>query len=139
MPRLLRKRWSVVGGAFLSAVLVFLGVHTAITSGGGNGLDQGHWVLVSAVPTSSRVEILAVEGGCHRFDHLNVHYGQHTIVITTWDKVSQGACPADLSLEQHTVSLPGVIGSRQIVGQCLATDDALCAEAQQVAAPSSSS
>jgi hypothetical protein len=103
MPRL-RKRWSVLAGAFLSAALVFLGVHTAITSGGGNGLDQGHWVLVAAVPTSSRVEILTVEGGCHRFDHVDVHYGQQTIAVTTRDKVLQGACAADLSFEPHTIS-----------------------------------
>jgi hypothetical protein len=93
--------------------------------------------LVSDVPTSSRVEILAVEGGCHRFGRLDVHYGRQTIAITTWDEVSQGVCPADVSFEPHTVSLPGLIGNRQIVGACLAIDDALCAEAQQVAGSSS--
>jgi hypothetical protein len=83
----------VVAGALFSSALVVLGVHTAVTSGGGNGLFQGHRALASAVPTSPRVEILAVEGGRHRFDHLDVHYGRQTIAITTRDKVSQ---------EEHT-------------------------------------
>lgn len=90
MSRFSRKRWLVVAGVLLSSALVVLGVHTAVTAGGGNGPTQGHWALVSAVPTSSRVEILAVEGGCHRFDHLNVSYGSQTIAITTWDHVAQG-------------------------------------------------
>ncbi len=139
MSRFSRKRLLVVaGGALLTSALVVLGVHTAVTSGGGNGLVQGRWALVSAVPTSSRVEILAVEGGCHRFDHLDVSYRHQTIAITTWDHAAQGACPANLSFEQHTVPLPGLIGARQIAGACLAIDDALCAEAQQFASRSSS-
>lgn len=138
MSRFSRKRLLMVAGALLSSALVVLGVHTAVTSGGGSGLVQGHWALVSAPATSSHVEILAVEGGCHRFDHLNVSYESKTIAITTWDHVAQGACPANLSFEQHTVLLPGLIGARQIAGACLATDDALCAEAQQVASPSTS-
>jgi hypothetical protein len=133
----LRKRWPIVAGAVLVAALTFLGVRTAVTGGGGNGLTPGQWVLVSAVPTSSNVEILAVEGGCRRFDHLDVSYGRQAIAITTWDKVWQGVCPADLSFEPRTVSLPGPIGSRQIVGACPASIDAQCAEAEQVAAASS--
>ncbi len=138
MSRFSRKQLLVVAGALLSSALVVLGIHNAMTSGGGNGIVQGRWALVSAVPTSSHVEILAVEGGCHRFDHLDVSYGRQTIAITTWDHVAQGACPANLSFEQHTVPLPGLIGARQIAGACLAIDDALCAEAQQFASPSSS-
>lgn len=129
-----QRRWpAVAGGALLVAVLVFLGVHTALTVGGGNGLDQGHWVLVSADPTSSSVEILAIEGGCHRFDHLGVHYGHQTIAITTWDKVAHGACPADLRYQQLTASLPGPIQDRQVVGACLVAADVSCANAHEFA------
>jgi len=137
MSRFLRRRWPVVAGFMLAAVLVFLGVHTAVTSGGGNGLTPGQWASVSAVPTSPRVEILAVEGGCREFNHAQANYGRRSITITTWDKVSRGPCPANLIFEAHTVSLPGPIGSRQIVGACPPTLDAVCAEVQQAASPTS--
>ncbi len=104
-----------------------------ITGGRGNGLDQGHWVLVSAHPTSSSVDILAIEGGCHSFDHLDVHSGQHTIVITTWDKVARSPCTTEGEYQQVTAPLPSPIGDRQIVGACLTAYDVSCADAQQFA------